>query len=642
MAIGTTRMKAGPAATTTPEANGAAPITPPGVAALWCLIAALSSGGLLWSCYQPAALGTYLGWFAMAPLLVLVRTQTRPSLVYLFALLAGLAFYTPALSWMRVAHSMMVAAWLALSVYMALYMPAAIWLIRFFDRRKVPLIVSVPLVCVALEYFRCIFLTGFPWYLLAHTQHDQLAMIQITDLGGVFLVSFVVAAVNGFLFDVAYQFPEVRRWFNQSEMEPYRLYASVDILNRSFLADWLFRRNMLLEGSALVILLVSTYAYGVFQLGQDHFYAGPTVCLLQSNLDQRLREGGAPEGDGKFFVLGGICAPAFIDKGETVEQHFAKLCLRASKNHHPQPDLIIWPETSFPSPWIDVSPKLPVELVPDEWRDGALDIRYRLKDLGKKYTEIPHLLGMNTWCLEADGKPHHYNTALFLSANGDVEAKFDKIHRVPFGEYIPMKDWLPFLSVLSPYEGDFSVKPGEKLTRFKINDYHFGVVICYEDTDPFLARRYLEKSADGPPVDFLVNISNDGWFDGSAEHEEHLAVCRFRTIECRRAMVRAVNMGVSAVIDSNGRVLKPVLYPGTTPPVWVVQAERFKLPELPMSEWHEFKKTAGVLKATVPIDHRFSLYATIGDVLPIGCWLAIVGVTGWTMVRGRFMASRAA
>ena len=104
-----------------------------------------------------------------------------------------------------------------------------------------------------------------------------------------------------------------------------------------------------------------------------------------------------------------------------------------------------------------------------------------------------------------------------------------------------------------------------------LNKYHFGVLICYEDSDPFMARRYLENSNDGPPVDFLVNISNDGWFDGSCEHEEHLAVSRFRAIECRRAMVRAVNMGVSAVIDSNGRVLKPTPFPNTSPPVWLVQ-----------------------------------------------------------------------
>ena len=621
MATGTIRMKPAPAATAKPEPG---PIAPSAIRAAWCcMAAALASGGLLWMCHQPLAWG-FLGWIALAPLLVLVRTRTRPSLVYLFAFLSGLVFFTPALSWMRVAHSMMAAAWLALAVYMSLYVPVAIALIRAFDRRNVPLVASVPLVWVALEFFRCHFLSGFPWYLLAHSQHDFLPMIQITDLGGVFLVSAVVAAVNAFVFDFAYQFVAVRRWFNQNDLEPYRYYSSVEILNRGLLSESLCRRNLLIEAAILMVLLVSTYSYGVLRLQQDEFFAGPTVCLLQSNIDQRLREGIGGEQDG--------------DKAaQTVREHFSALCVRATKNHHPRPDLIIWPETSFPSSWIDVSPKLPIEQVPTPWRDGALDIRARLKELGAKHTEIPHLLGMNSYCLEADGSRRHYNSALFLSEKGNVEARFDKIHRVPFGEYIPLKDWLPFLAWLSPYEGDFSVQPGEKYTRFKINKHHFGVLICYEDTDPFLARRYLETTEDGPPVDFLVNISNDGWFDGSAEHEEHLAVSRFRAIECRRSMVRAVNMGVSAVIDGNGRVLKPTLYPGTNPPVFVVQDENLRVPELKMADWHRFKKTALVLKANVPIDRRFSFYAMTGDLLPMGCWLVLLGGAGWALVRRKFI-----
>src|SRR5437660_790026 len=115
-------------------------------------------------------------------------------------------------------------------------------------------------------------------------------MIQITDLGGVYLVSLVVAAVNAFLFDVAYQFPEIRRWFNQTELEPYRTYASFDILNRSILAEWFFRRNLIVESVLLVGLLAGTYWYGQMRLGEDRFTEGPTVCLLQSNIDQRLRE----------------------------------------------------------------------------------------------------------------------------------------------------------------------------------------------------------------------------------------------------------------------------------------------------------------------------------------------------------------
>src|SRR5262249_56421242 len=100
------------------------------------------------------------------------------------------------------------------------------------------------------------------------------------------------------------------------------------------------------------------------------------------------------------------------------------------------------------------------------------------------------------------------------------------------------------------------------------------MVICYEDSAPYLARQYARPEGGEPPVDFLVNTSNDGWFDGTAEHEEHLAVARFRAVECRRALLRAVNMGISAVIDGNGRVLRPertrVGVAGKQGPLWDV------------------------------------------------------------------------
>src|SRR5713101_1333826 len=92
------------------------------------------------------------------------------------------------------------------------------------------------------------------------------------------------------------------------------------------------------------------------------------------------------------------------------------------------------------------------------------------------------------------------------------------------------------------------------------------------------------------PVDFLVNISNDGWFEGTEEHEQHLAICRFRAVVCRRSMVRAVNMGISAVIDGNGRVLAPkeTKVVGGTISVWEINAADGAT-DLPPSRWHEFK-----------------------------------------------------
>jgi apolipoprotein N-acyltransferase len=179
------------------------------------------------------------------------------------------------------------------------------------------------------------------------------------------------------------------------------------------------------------------------------------------------------------------------------------------------------------------------------------------------------------------------------------------MHRVPFGEYVPLRDTIPWLKKLTPYpeDVDYNLAAGEVATRFRLpvrgRAYTFGVLICYEDSDAPLAREYVRPGA-GPPVDFLVNISNDGWFMKTAEHAEHLAVSRFRAVECRRALVRAVNMGVSAVVDSNGRVVR-----------------------LPGDTWRSSKGVEAVLTATVPVDTRMSLYAYAGDWLPWACWAGL-------------------
>jgi apolipoprotein N-acyltransferase len=172
------------------------------------------------------------------------------------------------------------------------------------------------------------------------------------------------------------------------------------------------------------------------------------------------------------------------------------------------------------------------------------------------------------------------------------------------------------MSVFAPYDFDYSIHSGECLARFPLGSYRFGVVICYEDTDPYLARQYARSDAAGPVVDFLLNISNDGWFDGTSEHEQHLAISRFRAVECRRAVARAVNMGISAVIDGNGRVIA-----------------------LPGPSWDRSKKIAAVLAATIPIDQRASVYARWGDWLPWSCWVTIAVGVVWSVLWPRRASS---
>jgi apolipoprotein N-acyltransferase len=278
-----------------------------------------------------------------------------------------------------------------------------------------------------------------------------------------------------------------------------------------------------------------------------------------------------------------------------------------------RPNLIAWPETSWPDQWAEVAGDPPV---PD-----PISVGFARQVAARWGTNL--LLGLNTIVISPPDERvrERYNSAVLVRADGSPGGRYDKIHCVPFGEYVPFRETLPFMNAFSPYDFDYSVLPGRRLTRFPLGPYHFGVLICYEDSVSDLARRYTLPEGAEPAADFLLNTSNDGWFEGTAEHEQHLAICRFRAVEARRSVGRAVNMGVSAVIDPNGRVLAPQETGRRGEArLWEVPAGAA---DLPVGRWGEFKKVPGVLVADLPVDHRTSLYARAGDWLPWGCWLLV-------------------
>jgi apolipoprotein N-acyltransferase len=548
----------------------------------------------------------WLAWVALVPLLCLVRSGASKKRIFLCAWAGGLVFFVPVLQWMRVADLAMYATWLVLALYCALYVPAGVLLVRYLDRRtRLPLVLTLPAVWVALEFLRSHLATGFSWYLLGHTQHDFLPVIQVSDLGGVYAVTVLVAAVNALLFEVLYARPWFRTFF--ALPEPARPTN---------------RRMLLAQGVAVALLLGGSLAYGEWRLRRNDFAAGPTVALVQSNLDLRLK------------IDAWSNEPGAASAAEAMRLHQIRLTDLAVTRH---PDLVVWPETSWPDEWGELLTEGTGETQPViiSAQTGALGDRV----VRQWHTDL--LLGLNTVIITREGVAlRRYNSAVLVRAGGEAGGRYDKIHRVPFGEYVPLRDWLPFMEKFSPYDFDYSIRPGESLTRFPLGQfgqYHYGALICYEDTVSYLARKYALPDGDRPAADFLLNTSNDGWFDGTAEHAQHLAICRFRAVEARRSVGRAVNMGISAVVDPNGRVLAPQ----TTEEVgdarlWLIAPGAA---DLPVSRWGEFKKVPGVLIASVPIDSRVSPYARLGDWLPWGCWLVLGAglVTGF--LRGRRSAN---
>jgi apolipoprotein N-acyltransferase len=551
-----------------------------------------ATGLLLWLAYFPVA-WSWLAWAALVPLLSIAVGRRSSWAVFFGSWVAGLAFFVPALEWLRVAHPMMYFTWIGLALYCSLYFPVAVGLIRFLHRRTaLPLVVTVPAVWTGLEYVRAHLMTGFPWYFLAHAQHDVLPLIQIADVTGAYGVSFLVAAVNALLLEGLTVWPWFRARFGVA---------------RPLVSP----RALGCHAGAVCALLTLVFGYGFYRLSESPFTDGPRIALLQSNLEQGVKNdaGGDSEAAAK-----------------TVLTSCTELATRAARSS-PRPDLIVWPETSFPYLWSQLADGVQPRFLSSSDRQAAAWTDTAGEDLAEQW-RTPLLLGVTREVIPAEGPRTRYNAAVLVDRRGKSVAAYDKMHRVPFGEYTPLRETFPWLRALTPYDhDDFSVAAGASFTRFPLGAYHFGVVICYEDGNPTLARQYVGSET---PVDFLINISNDGWFRGTREHEQHLAICRFRAVECRRSVARAVNMGVSAVIDGNGRVLAPErtdagkiflarVAPGAEP--------------LPVNRWHEYKSVAGVLTAVMPIDHRVSLYAARGDWLPTGCGGLICGALALGLFR---------
>jgi apolipoprotein N-acyltransferase len=198
--------------------------------------------------------------------------------------------------------------------------------------------------------------------------------------------------------------------------------------------------------------------------------------------------------------------------------------------------LVVWSEGSYPV-------ALPRELYADFPPDSAAMIRRGLSG--------PVIIGADTYD-SATGDV--YNSAILLDGGGAMRGTYDKVRLLAFGEYIPGVAWFPWLKQIVPLgSARFTAGTGPKILKVKDPagyTWGLGPVICYEDILP----DYLVDIGRAHP-NLLVNMTVDSWYGKRAEPWEHLALAVFATVELREAMVRAVNSGVSALIDPNGRLL---------------------------------------------------------------------------------------
>ncbi|HBO43272.1 MAG TPA: apolipoprotein N-acyltransferase [Planctomycetaceae bacterium] len=532
------------------------------------------------STFGPAACGAVLYWAALPPLnlwplawiapawwILLARRQElsgrRP---YLVLWAVGLCFWLAAYHFVRLPHPATSFGWIALAAYLGCYLPLFVALTRVaVHRAGVPLIAAAPVIWTGLELARAHLITGITMGALGHTQYRWIDLIQVSDLGGAYAVCFVMVFAAACL---ARMLPCDDR---PSEWWP-----------------------LLPAAAVLAIALV----YGHFRMAAA---AAPSptirVALIQGSIDAEFKSD--PE------------------KATLTQQHYEELTRRAVQRWNDL-DLIVWPETMVRFPLFDgdSSNARP----PTWWKESPEEFRERLPrvieesrgyiaDLALQM-DVPMLLGVET-VFHGENGDKYFNSAVLASPDGKLSERYDKMHRVLFGEYVPLTNWFPAIQGWTPLP--VSLTAGTRAVAVDIRGVRLGPSICFETVLPHVIRRQIVSlRAEGREPDVLVNLTNDGWFRGSSELDMHLVCGVFRAVESRKPMLIAANTGFSAWIDADGRIVE--------------QGPR---------------RDTAIILATVGPDRRGSVYLDHGDVFAGVCLLACAGFGGWGLwTRRRTSAAR--
>ncbi len=451
------------------------------------LLALLSGVLLSLSFPKPSLSG--LAYVALVPLLFALMRPTRRLPAFVCGMLTGLVFYLGTIYWLTLTMENYggIPRWLsllilfALSCYLALFHGIFAWGTARMHRARLPLVIGAPLLWVALEYARAHLLTGFPWALLGYTQYRHPLVLQVSDITGVYGVSFLIVMVQ-----VAFA-------------------GVLGVVMRRGDA-----RAVLLPAGAAIACLVVTLAYGAYRLDQIRALEPSTllrVGVVQGNIEQEEK-----------------WDPIFRDEILAIHTRLSREAAQEA------PDLIIWPEASVPFYF----------LAERAYQSRLLTL---IDDLG-----IALLFGSPDTRIH-DGKQHFYNSAFLVAPGGELQGRYDKMHLVPFGEYVPLRRALFFVHPIIDWIGDMT--PGRDVSVMKAGNGTLGTPICYEIILPHLVRRFVAAGAN-----VVATLTNDDWFGRSAAPYQHFSMAVLRAVENRVPVVRSANTGISGVIVPDGTIVK--------------------------------------------------------------------------------------
>ncbi|OGI51149.1 MAG: apolipoprotein N-acyltransferase [Candidatus Muproteobacteria bacterium RIFCSPLOWO2_01_FULL_60_18] len=493
-----------------------------------------ASGALLAASFVPSAV-PWLAWCGLVPLLVVLRGAGSLR-AFCLGFLAGAVFVGLSLRWLLVVAQMPGAAFAVLVCYGAAFTGLFALSYSLVSRRtRLPLLVAAPLLWVAIEYLRGnLGFLAAPFCLLGFSQHAALPFVQLASLTSVYGLSFILVLVNVAL-------AEAYLWAADTYRHGMRGTAG---------RIWLVAMAAALAGS----VVLAAWGWGRSQIEAVARADGALlkVALVQGNIPQ----------DEKWDVR----------LRRRIQGRYEALTLDAALQG---PDLIAWPESATTG-----------------YFNTDREIAGFVTGLARR-TKIPILLGSATHEKIVRGERREQrmlNSAFLVNGEGRVLSSYDKIRLLPFAEYLPLPQ-IPWPRWLVPRAGRFA--PGMKRVIFELPRGRFGVVICWEVFFPDLFRRFV-----GDGAQFMINLTNEAWFSGSAASEQLLAMSIFRAVENRVSLLRVANTGITGIIDPAGRV-------------------RARL-----ADGSGNTLIAGTLVVSVPRAAAPSFYTRYGDLFALTCALA--------------------
>jgi len=477
----------------------------------------------------------WLAWVALVPLGVAVR-RDKPKPAFWFGWLSGTAAYLAILVWVTIVMQtygrlplvVSLLLLLLLAAYVGLYVAlfATGW--RWLDDRWPRWSwLLAPMLWVALEWVRGHLLSGFPWALFGYSQYRELPLIQIADFTSVYGVSFLLVIANVALVSVIHGHPA--------------------------------GRTPLAHSGAMARLLPPVVA--LLLIGGALGYGQLRMAAVNASLTPGLRVG---------LIQGNISQEAKWDPAmrQSTMERYEQLTREAAAQGA---ELIVWPEASAPFLF-----------------DDELDYQRTIRSLAVETHS--YLLFGSPAIAHGYRIPALLNSAYLINPDGSTQARYDKLHLVPFGEYVPLGPLLGFVNKLVSGIGDFI--PGAGPVPMDVKGRQLGVAICFEIIFPELVRQSAQTGAQ-----IMATITNDAWFGRSAAPLQHFSMAVFRAIENRTPVIRAANTGISGFIDPTGRI-------GPRSGLFIEAA----------------------LVNTIRISSLRTVYTRVGDIFAIGCGILVAAV----------------